>query len=72
MSDFLKSLIHLYKNLDESKQLLEDVIDEIGVDQAKTISSLPQDIQYLVEVALDLTPEQRKSLMRFIESLKQE
>ncbi|TCS84584.1 hypothetical protein [Tepidibacillus fermentans] len=65
----LKSLIHIYKQLDETKLLLEDVINQLGVEQINH-KPLPQDIQHLVDVALELTPEQRKSLMRFIESLK--
>lgn len=71
-NDSLKSLIQIYKSLDESKLLLEEVINDIGVEHKRHLQSLPQDIQYLVEVALELTPEQRKSLMRFMESLKQE
>lgn len=72
MNDSLKSLIQLYKTLDDSKNLLEDLINNIGVEQTKYLSTLPQDIQYLVKIALQLTPDQRKTLLRFIESLKQE
>lgn len=71
MSDSLKSLIQIYKLLDESKILIEEVIDKIGKDN-KELQSLPQDIQHLVEIALQLSPEQRKTLLKFIESLKQE
>lgn len=72
MNEALKSLIQLYKTLDESKLLLEDVINKIGVEDSKSLQSLPQDIQQLVEIALELSPEQRKNLMRFLESLKQD
>ena len=71
MNDSIKSLIQLYKTLDESKLLLEEVINQIGVEYKKNIESLPQDIQNLIELSLQLTPEQRKALMRFIESLKE-
>lgn len=71
MNEALKSLIQLYRTLDESKLLLEDVINNIGVEDSKSLQSLPQDIQQLVEIALELSPEQRKNLMRFLESLKQ-
>ncbi|GBF12316.1 hypothetical protein TEPIDINF_001345 [Tepidibacillus infernus] len=70
MNDSLKSLIQIYKMLDEAKLLIEDAINQIGVEQSKNPQSLPKDIQELVEVSLELTPEQRKTLMRFIESLK--
>ncbi len=72
MSDYLRSLIQLYKTLDESKNVLEEAINQIGVENTKQINTLPEDIQYLVEKALELTPEQRKTLLRFIESLNQE
>lgn len=68
----LNSLIHIYKSIDESKMILEDVINQVGLEHAKNPQPLPQDIQQLIEMAMELTPEQRKSLMRFIESLKQE
>lgn len=72
LSNSLNSLIQLYKTLDESKLLLEDVIDSIGQDYSNYYKTLPTDIQDLVEIALKLTPEQRSSLMRFIESIKAE
>ena len=65
----LKTLIHIYKQLDDTKLVLEDVINQLGVEQNNQ-KPLPQDVQHLVDVALALTPEQRKTLMRFIESLK--
>lgn len=71
-NDSLKSLIQIYKSLDESKSILEEVINEIGVEDNKYLQSLPSDLKYLVEVALELTPEQRKTLLRFIESLKEQ
>ena len=64
----LKTLIHIYKQLDDTKIILEDVINQLGVEQNQ--KPLPQDIQHLVDVALELTPDQRKTLMRFLESLK--
>lgn len=66
----LNALIQVYKALDESKLLLEDMIDKIGHEHSNYLKSLPPDIQNLVELTLQLTPEQRTSLMRFIESLK--
>ncbi|WP_339061880.1 hypothetical protein [Tepidibacillus marianensis] len=65
----LKSLIHIYKELDNTKLELEEIINQLGVEQNNQ-KPLPQDIQHLVDVALSLTSEQRKTLMRFIESLK--
>ncbi|MGD9678558.1 MAG: hypothetical protein AB7V16_09480 [Vulcanibacillus sp.] len=66
----LNSLIQVYKTLDESKLMLEEMIDNIGHEHINYLKSLPADIQNLVEITLRLTPEQRTSLMRFIESLK--
>ncbi len=66
----LNSLIQVYKSLDESKLLLEDIIDKIGHEHSNYLISLPLDIQNLVEISLKLTPEQRTFLMRFIESLR--
>lgn len=71
MSDSFKSLIQLYKKLDEAKLIIEDIINEIGSDNPKILQTIPEDIQQLIDISLELTPEQRKSLMRFIESLKQ-
>jgi len=72
MNESLKSLIQVYKSLDDSKLILEDVINQIGLEQSKNPQKLPQDIQNLVDFALELTPKQRKSLMMFMESLKEE
>ncbi len=66
----LNSLIEVYKSLDESKLLLEDIIDRIGQEHSSYLKSLPPDIQNLVDTTLKLTPEQRSSLMKFIESLR--
>lgn len=66
----LNSLIEVYKSLDESKLLLEDIIDKIGHEHSSYLKSLPPDIQNLVDISLRLTEEQRSSLMKFIESLK--
>lgn len=68
----LNSLIELYKTLDESKILLEDIIDKIGQEHYNSLASLPLDIQKIVETTLKLTPEQRATLMQFIESIKTE
>ena len=68
----LNSLIHIYKSIDESKTILEDVINQVGVEHTKNPQQFPPDIQQLIEMALELTPDQRKTLMRFIESLRQE
>lgn len=72
VNNSLNSLINLYKTLDESKILLEDVIDSIGHNNANYVNSLPPDVQKLVDLALKLSTEQRSSLMRFIESIKTE
>ncbi|MBN2908709.1 hypothetical protein JQC72_04135 [Polycladomyces sp. WAk] len=64
-----KLLIQAYKHIDEARNLLEEVINQMGQHQI-AMSSLPEDIQHLVHVALQLSPEQRKTLQRFLESLK--
>jgi hypothetical protein len=64
-----KLLIQAYKQIDEARNLLEEVINQMGQHQI-AIASLPEDIQHLVKVALQLSPEQRKTLQRFLESLK--
>jgi hypothetical protein len=68
----LNSLIELYKTLDESKVLVEDIINKIGQEHYNSLAALPPDVQKIVETTLKLTPEQRATLMRFIESLQSE
>ncbi|MBO8170414.1 MAG: hypothetical protein H0Z33_00805 [Bacillaceae bacterium] len=63
-----KLLIEAYRELDQVRDILEQVINELGKNQG--IESLPEDIQRLVEVAINLTPSQREHLMRFLDSLK--
>jgi len=72
MNNAIKSLIQLYKTLDDSKHLIEDVINELGKNQQHHLQGLPKDVQDLIKITLDLNPDQRKTLMKFIESLKQE
>ncbi|SFS66860.1 hypothetical protein [Marininema halotolerans] len=67
-----KLLIQSYKQLDEARALLEEAINRLGKHQTQTItdSHLPEDIQQLVQIALHLSPDQRKTLQLFLESLK--
>jgi|GEM_PF-2612619 len=65
-----KKLIEAFKQLDEVKELLEQVINELGIQKQAQLGDLPEEVQRLVEVAVDLTPEQRKHLMLFLNSLK--
>ncbi|WP_025026622.1 hypothetical protein [Caldalkalibacillus mannanilyticus] len=65
-----KKLIEAFKQLDEVKELLEQVINELGVQKQAQLGELPEEVQRLVDVAVDLTPEQRKHLMLFLNSLK--
>jgi uncharacterized protein YqeY len=65
-----KKLIDAFKQLDEVKELLEQVINELGVQKQAQLGELPEEIQRLVDVAVELKPEQRKHLMLFLNSLK--
>jgi hypothetical protein len=64
-----KLLIQTYKHINESRNLLEQLINQLG-QQQQFVHHLPEDIQHLIRVALELSPEQRKTLRLFIESLK--
>jgi hypothetical protein len=66
-----KLLIQTYKRIDESRHLLELLIDQMGRQQ-QGIRHLPEDIQHLVRIALTLSPDQRKTLRLFLESLQNE
>jgi hypothetical protein len=66
-----KLLIQAYKHINESRNLIEQLINQMGQKQ-QLIHHLPEDIQHLVHVALELSPDQRKTLRLFLESLKQE
>jgi hypothetical protein len=65
-----KKLIEAFKQLDEVKELLEQVINELGLQKQTQLGALPDEIQRLVDVAIELQPEQRKHLMLFLNSLK--
>ncbi|SDW68127.1 hypothetical protein SAMN05444487_105119 [Marininema mesophilum] len=68
-----KLLIQSYKELDEARSHLEEAINRLGKHnnlQATSNSNLPEDIQQLVHIALHLSPEQRKALRRFLESIR--
>jgi len=65
-----KKLIEAFRQLDEVKELLEQVINELGIQKQSQLAELPVEIQKLVEVAIELKPEQRKHLMLFLDSLK--
>lgn len=65
-----KKLINAFKKLDDVKDLLEQVINELGEQKQKELDQLPEDVQRLVGVAVTLKPEQRKHLMLFLDSLK--
>ncbi|SFI99266.1 hypothetical protein SAMN05421852_103162 [Thermoflavimicrobium dichotomicum] len=66
-----KLLIQTYRYINESRHLIEQAIDQLGQQHCQSIQHLPEDIQYLVQVALELTPDQRKSLRMFLEAMKQ-
>jgi dsDNA-binding SOS-regulon protein len=65
-----KKLIDAFKKLDDVKDLLEQVINELGEQKQNELDQLPEDVQRLVGVAVTLKPEQRKHLMLFLDSLK--
>lgn len=67
-----KLLIQTYKHINESRNLIEQLINQIGQQQQQVLAihDLPEDIQHLVHVALELSPDQRKTLRLFLESLK--
>lgn len=65
-----KKLIDAFKKLDDVKDLLEKVINELGEQKQNELDQLPEDVQRLVGVAVKLRPEQRKHLMLFLDSLK--
>jgi hypothetical protein len=65
-----KQLIEAFKQLDEVKDLLEQVINKLGEQKQTELSQLPEEVQLLVDVAIHLKPEQRKHLMLFLDSLK--
>ncbi|MBA4541739.1 MULTISPECIES: hypothetical protein [Thermoactinomyces] len=64
-----KLLIQTYKHINESRNLIEQLINQLG-QQQQFIHHLPDDIQHLIHVAMELSPDQRKTLRRFLESLK--
>ena len=63
-----KLLIQIYKHLTESRVLTEKLIDYLGNHQYLSIK-LPKDIEQLIQVALKLSPEKRKKLLLYLESL---
>jgi hypothetical protein len=65
-----KQLIDAFKQLNEVKDLLEQVINKLGEQKQTELSQLPEEVQRLVDVAINLKPEQRKHLMLFLDSLK--
>ncbi len=67
-----KLLIQTYKHINESRHLIEQAIDQLGRKQQEACEQLPEDIQYLVNLALELTPDQRQTLRLFLESVKQQ
>ncbi len=67
-----KPLIEMYQHVDQARDLLEEYINYLGSHSDQTIADLPEDIQALVRFALQLKPEQRRTLMLFLESLKEE
>lgn len=67
-------LIEAYKQLDHVRNILEDAINLLGRQKMQShnkLDQLPVEVQKLVEVAINLTPEQREHLMRFLNSIKQ-
>lgn len=67
-----KILTQTYKHINESRNLIEQLINQLGQQSPPFIHHLPEDIQHLIHVALELSPDQRKTLRLFLESLKQE
>ncbi|QKG85152.1 hypothetical protein GXN76_12185 [Kroppenstedtia pulmonis] len=65
-----KLLVQTYKQVDEARLLLEEVINQVGKHQTPP-PQLPEDIQQLVDIALQLSPEQRKTLRLFLESIRE-
>lgn len=65
-----KLLVQTYKQVDEARLLLEEVINQVGKHQTPS-PQLPEDIQQLVDIALQLSPEQRKTLRLFLESIRE-
>lgn len=64
-----KLLIDTYKHIDQARNKLDQFINYIGSHQI-FIHHLPQDIQKLVEISLKLSPEKRRILHLFLESLQ--
>jgi hypothetical protein len=65
-----KLLIQIYKHINDSRDLTEQLINQLGQQKHQFAQPLPNDIQNLIQIALELSPEQRKTLQLFIESLK--
>jgi hypothetical protein len=62
-------LIDTYKHLNLAQNQLDQFINLIGSRQL-LIHHLPDDIRQLVEMTLQLSPEKRKVLRLFLESLQ--
>lgn len=63
-----KLLIDTYKHIDIARSQIDQLINLIGSQQI-FIHHLPEDIRQLVELSLQLSPEKRKILRLFLESL---
>lgn len=64
-----KLLIDTYKHIDQARNKLDQYIDSIG-SQPLFVHHLPEDVQLLMKIALNLPPEKRKILRKFLESLQ--
>ena len=64
-----KLLIETYKHIDQARNKLDQYIDSIG-SKPLFVHHLPDDVQLLIKIALQLPPEKRKVLRRFLESLQ--
>lgn len=64
-----KLLIDTYKHIDEARNKMDQFINYIGSQQI-FIHHLPDDIRKLVEMTRKLSPEKRRILQLFLESLQ--
>lgn len=62
-------LIDTYKHIDSARTQIDHIINLIGSRHQSFIHHLPDDIRQLVELTLQLPPEKREIVRRFIESL---
>lgn len=64
-----KLLIDMYQHIDQARNKLDQFINSIG-SKPIFVHHLPDDVQLLIKITLQLPPEKRKVLRKFIESLQ--